>query len=110
MCGAWRTWVCRSNPPTRTLPAVGNKSPQTSLMVVVFPAPLGPRKANSSPGSIRRLRRSTAVLLPYFLVTSESSIMAGMGTGHQKGHKGHKGRKGLVAHEPRSGEGRGGKK
>src|SRR5262245_45801690 len=59
----------------RTVPTVGNSRPHISLMVVVLPAPLGPRKANSSPGSIRRLRRSTAVLVPYFLVTLSSSII-----------------------------------
>src|SRR5947209_5212097 len=57
------------------VPSEGKRRPQIILIVVVLPAPLGPRKANSSPGSTRRLSRFTAVLLPYFLVTSASSIM-----------------------------------
>ena len=38
-------------PPTRTVPELGASSPQIILIVVVFPAPLGPRNANSSPAS-----------------------------------------------------------
>src|SRR5437870_3626449 len=66
---------CRSWPPTLTVPEVGKSSPHISLMVVVLPAPLGPRKANNSPASMASVRRSTAVLVPYFLVTSLSSII-----------------------------------
>ena len=41
-----------SKPPTRTVPAVGRSRPTSILMVVVLPAPFGPRKANSSPVGI----------------------------------------------------------
>src|SRR3954454_218331 len=71
-------------PPIRTRPAVGNKSPHIILMVVVLPAPLGPRKANSSPAGMSRLSPSTAVLRPYCFVTRSRWIMAGtvrLGTG-----------------------------
>ena len=34
-------------------------------MVVVFPAPLGPRNANNSPSAMCRERFSTATLVPY---------------------------------------------
>src|SRR5262245_40779716 len=65
-----------SYPPTRIWPAVGNSRPQINLMVVVLPAPFGPKKAKSSPGSIRKLRLSTATLVPNLLVTSINSIQA----------------------------------
>src|SRR5262245_49482752 len=63
-------------PPTRTLPDVGNSRPHIILMVVVLPAPLGPRKANSSPCRMSRLTSWTAVLVPYCLVTRSSWIMS----------------------------------
>src|SRR5579871_4898141 len=44
-------------------------------MVVVLPAPLGPRKAKSSPSGMSRLRSTTAVLVPYCLVTWSSLII-----------------------------------
>src|SRR6516164_10356055 len=46
-------------------------------MVVVLPAPLGPKKANNSPGGMSRSSSWTAVLLPYRLVTRSSLIMVG---------------------------------
>ena len=45
---AWRGW----QPSTSTAPVVGCESPSTMSMVVVLPAPLGPRKATISPCSI----------------------------------------------------------
>ena len=47
---ARRTSRTRSWPQTRTAPAVGRNSPVSTLMVVVLPAPLGPSRANNSPG------------------------------------------------------------
>src|SRR5947208_14860253 len=38
----------------RAVPAVGNTKPISSLSVVVFPAPLGPRKPKISPSSTLR--------------------------------------------------------
>src|SRR5512146_894555 len=43
-------------------------------MVVVFPAPLGPRKPRISPRSTRKLTSSTAVTRPYRLVRFWTSI------------------------------------
>src|SRR5690242_9157883 len=57
------------------VPEVGKSRPHISLMVVVLPAPLGPRKANNSPAGMCRHRSRTAGLLPYFLWTWSSSIM-----------------------------------
>src|SRR5262249_30734308 len=67
--------VRRSNPPTLTVPVVGKSSPQSILMVVVLPAPFGPRKANSSPSGAVRFRSCTATFGPYRLVTFVISIM-----------------------------------
>ena len=43
-------------------------------MVVVFPAPFGPRKPNTSPGLILRFKLLTAVSAPYFLVRLSALI------------------------------------
>src|SRR3712207_1346049 len=45
-------------------------------MVVVFPAPLGPRKASTSPLATEKLTRSIAVCCPYRLVMLWTSIMS----------------------------------
>ena len=45
-------------------PAEGLESPVSIWMVVVFPAPLAPRKPKISWGEIWRERRSTAVKEP----------------------------------------------
>src|SRR4051812_44569433 len=44
-------------------------------MVVDFPAPFGPRKPVTMPGRTVKLRLSTAVFSPYFLVRPRASIM-----------------------------------
>ena len=44
-------------------------------IVVDLPAPLGPRKPVTRPGSAVKLTWSTAVKSPYFLVTDSSVIM-----------------------------------
>src|SRR5215213_2071211 len=72
---AWSPCVRRSNPPTPTLPLVGKRSPQSILMVVVFPAPFGPRNANSSPGGTCRVRSCTATFGPYSFVTLSIRII-----------------------------------
>src|SRR5262245_42803423 len=64
-----------SKPPTRMVPLVGNNRPHNILIVVVLPAPLGPRNANSSPGCTVNVSRSTASFVAYCLETSISSIM-----------------------------------
>src|SRR5579863_9647452 len=45
-------------------------------MVVVLPAPLGPRKPSTSPFSTRKLTSVTALVGPYLLVKCSTSIMA----------------------------------
>ena len=50
--------------PIPSQPALGKSRPHISLMVVVLPAPLGPRKANSSPLAMESDRSRTATVLP----------------------------------------------
>ena len=64
-------------PPTNARPAVGASRPRMIRIVVVFPAPFGPRKPVTCPGRTVKLRRSTAVSGPNLLVSSSTSIMAG---------------------------------
>ena len=65
-----------STPSIFTNPEVGSDRPARMRIVVVFPAPFGPRKPKISPGATVRLSRSTAVKSPYFFVSSRISIMA----------------------------------
>src|SRR4029077_21131794 len=65
---AWRGW----RPRTWTEPVRGCDQPSTMSMVVVFPAPLGPRKATISPGSRERSMPRTAWTRPKSLVTPDS--------------------------------------
>src|SRR3989344_2549189 len=55
-------------PFTVTIPLVGDKSVVKILMVVVFPAPLGPKKATISPFFMEKEILSTAVNFPNLLV------------------------------------------
>ena len=71
-CGTTPTWArhsrssfCGSRPSTLTVPLVRRCAPVRMSMVVVLPAPLGPRKANTSPLSTCRSTLSTATKLPY---------------------------------------------
>ena len=89
----WATAVRGAVPNTSTVPASGRDSPSTMSMVVVLPAPLGPRKATISPGSTVRSRPSTAVTGPKRLV---SPRRATAGTGP-------------IGDDPRRGSGRCGK-
>ena len=43
-------WAARSIPSTVTVPASGTRQPVIRFMVVVLPAPLGPRKPAALPG------------------------------------------------------------
>src|SRR5712691_11445975 len=67
--------VARSCPLIVMRPAVGLSSPAIMRMVVVLPAPLGPRKPWVSPGSTARLTPSTAVKDPYVLTSASTAIM-----------------------------------
>src|SRR6516225_4641980 len=64
-----------SMPPIFTWPAVGCRIPAIMRSVVVFPAPLGPRKPKSCPAGTCRSIASTAVNEPYFLVSPLISII-----------------------------------
>src|SRR6185436_12206062 len=66
----------RSCPLIVMLPLVGLSSPAIMRMVVVLPAPFGPRKPWISPGPTERLTPSTAVNDPYFLTRASTAIMA----------------------------------
>lgn len=61
-------------PPIVAVPAVGVTRPRIMRMVVVLPAPLGPRKPVMTPGSTEKLRLSTAVTGPNRLVRPVTSI------------------------------------
>src|SRR6185369_6774463 len=69
-------WVARSRPSMRTRPEVGLSSPAMIRIVVVLPAPFGPRKPWISPGATSRLTPSTAVKPPYFLTRLSTRIIA----------------------------------
>ena len=53
-----------SLPKMRTLPVVGEASPSMRRTAVVFPAPLGPSSATTSPGWRDSERPSSAVVEP----------------------------------------------
>src|SRR5438132_3191705 len=55
----------------RMSPVVGGVKPATIMRVVVFPDPLGPSSVTNSPGATSRSTWSTAMTLPYRLVTPE---------------------------------------
>ena len=53
-----------SMPATHAVPSLGRSRPQSIRMVVVLPAPLGPRNPKISPVRTPRLRLETAVTVP----------------------------------------------
>src|SRR3954464_107821 len=53
-----------STPPPTTPPAVGRRYPVMTRMVVVLPAPLGPRSPRTSPCSTSKVTSERASLLP----------------------------------------------
>src|SRR2546426_9605412 len=59
----------------RTSPLVGGKMPARMRMVVVLPAPFGPRKPTISPASTRNEMPRTASTAPKVLVRSRTSII-----------------------------------
>ena len=59
--------VTTSCPATVAVPPVGLTSVQSMLIVVVLPAPFGPRKPNTSPGATSKSTPLTASVLPYVL-------------------------------------------
>src|SRR3989338_7768975 len=57
-------WARTSSPSTQAAPSLTGSKPVSILMRVVLPLPFGPMKPKISPGSTRRLTRSTAVKSP----------------------------------------------
>ncbi len=75
---AWCGWAATSSPSMRMLPLVGFSSVVSILMVVVLPAPLGPRKANTSPRPTVKSRPRTAWKVPKVRTSPWTSIMPSM--------------------------------
>src|SRR5580704_9720826 len=74
----WRAcfWLTvGSSPSSSTWPLVGRSSVVSILMVVVLPAPLGPRKAKISPCATSKVMSSTARKSPNFFVRLWTWIM-----------------------------------
>src|ERR1700749_2096066 len=67
-----------SKPATSAVPEVGLVSVQSMLIVVVLPAPLGPRKPKTSPVSTSKSTPLTASKSPNDLRRSLTVIAAGM--------------------------------
>src|SRR5690242_17140701 len=60
----WRAMGSRTFTPNRNAsPLVGGTNPSRTFMVVVFPAPFGPRNPNTSPARTWRFRSLTASFL-----------------------------------------------
>src|SRR6478736_6191578 len=57
------------------VPAVGRSRPRIIRIVVVLPAPLGPRKPVTTPGSMTQVKSSTARVRPNTLVSPDNSII-----------------------------------
>src|SRR2546425_8935983 len=84
--GSWKTSPIRdrtaagscetSIPATCASPEVGRSSVQRMLIVVVLPAPLGPRKPKTSPCSTARSIPRTASMSPYVFTRPLTSITA----------------------------------
>src|SRR5580698_7706872 len=66
-------------PKSFTEPASGRVRAGTISIVVVLPAPFGPRMATVSPGAMARSTERTAGTLPYDLDRRESTIPAPAG-------------------------------
>ena len=61
-------------PATTAVPRVAGMNPVRMRIVVVFPAPFGPRKPSTSPFATENERSLTAVKRPNSLVMPETSI------------------------------------
>ena len=68
-----------SRPPTSTRPSLGGMKPVMTRIVVVFPAPFGPRKPRTSPFATPKLRSATAGVLPYRLDTRSTRTRGSTG-------------------------------
>src|SRR5438552_9464831 len=63
------------SPSSRISPARGARRPETVFSVVVFPAPLLPRRATISPAATLREIPLTALISPYVTSRSRTSSM-----------------------------------
>src|SRR5215470_10366926 len=70
-----------SKPATVAVPALGGRKQVSMRMVVVLPAPLGPRNPTIWPFSTENEMWSTAVVRAYLLVRSETVIILFAGNG-----------------------------
>src|SRR5688500_17626626 len=66
--------VARGRPSIVTSPAVGRSRPVSILMVVLLPAPLGPRKPKKRPRATLKVRSSTAVFSRNTFVRPRTTI------------------------------------
>src|SRR5215475_7853838 len=86
--GSWKTMpnrrrtsvdcVIGSSPSISIPPLVGVSSVVSILIVVVLPAPFGPRKAKISPASTSREMSFTADTSPYFFTRFAMRIISGL--------------------------------
>src|SRR3990167_1932189 len=91
-------WARTSSPSTQAAPSLTGSKPVSILMRVVLPLPFGPMKPKISPGSTRRLTRSTAVKSPKRRVRPSARMAAWfpfvpeaislLPQGHVSGHAG----------------------
>ena len=68
--------VAGSMPSTRSVPAVTGEMQPIMRIVLVLPAPLGPRKPKASPGATSKSMASTAVKSPKRLVSPRAWMSA----------------------------------
>src|SRR3989344_5945192 len=68
---AWS--LVTSCPFSSSWPLGGRSMVVNILIVLILPAPLGPKKAKISPGFIAKLTLSTALMLPKVLTTPRTS-------------------------------------
>src|ERR1700676_4909440 len=71
-------FFCRSKPRISMRPELGASRPVSILMVVDFPAPLGPRNPKNCPGATRRFTSSTATRPPNRRVRCSVEIAAAL--------------------------------
>ena len=78
----------KSTPSNCARPEVGISRPVHMRMVVDLPEPFGPKKPVTWPSGTVKLRSSTAVSVPYFLVRFETvsmpfSVLCDLGVAHR---------------------------
>src|SRR3972149_895469 len=79
-------WEKTSYPATRAVPPVAGMKQARIRIVVVFPAPLGPRKPTTPPFSMLKETSRMAVTGPYCLVSRSTWIIPRSGFYHRTYH------------------------